>query len=410
MKVAVGGRWKAAWRHALWLCLVWVAGGVLPEQAQARQSGPADARPDYAGSAKWLCRPDLQESRCEVNLDATVIAPDGELTLERSRPIPDPEIDCFFVYPTVSNDPGWQSDFSPDAAEWDAIKLQFARFGEVCRQFAPLYRQGTLRRLRAPGGGPPPIGDQPPPGVGGYSDVLDAWNWYLANENHGRGVVLIGHSQGGAMVARLIAEEIDGEPVQERLVSALVLGAPVMVPPGQDVGGSFRTIPLCRARAQIGCVLTYATFRDRFPPPPDSRFGRARDGLRVACVNPASLAGGAGEPRSYFLTRGFLNGSGGTVQPEWVQPPRPIETPFVTTPGLIATECVQAGDFDYLALHVTADPADPRTDDLGGQIVRATGVDPSWGLHLIDIDHSMGSLIDIVREQAAAYVARRPDN
>ncbi len=30
----------------------------------------------------------------------------------------------------------------------------------------------------------------------GYNDVLAAWNYYLQNDNKGRGVVLIGHSQG----------------------------------------------------------------------------------------------------------------------------------------------------------------------------------------------------------------------
>jgi len=393
----------------LWFGIACLAGGFLGESVQARETDPDVSRPDYADSAMWLCRPDLARNRCEADLDATVVSASGELTLERFEAVSSPEIDCFFVYPTVSNDPGWQSDFDPDAAEWDVVKLQFARFGEVCRQFAPLYRQGTLRRLRAPGGGPSPVGDPPPAGVGGYADVLDAWNWYLANENHGRGVVLIGHSQGGAMITRLIAEAIEGHPARARLVSALVLGAPVMVPPGQDVGGSFKSIPLCRSRGQIGCVITYATFRDRFPPPEDSRFGRARDGLRVACVNPANLPGGVGEPRSYFLTRGFLNGSGGTEQPDWVHPAAPIETPFVTTPGLVSTQCVQAGDFDYLSLHVNADPADPRTDDLAGQIVRSSGVDYSWGLHLIDVDHAMGTLIDIVGEQAAAYAARREE-
>ena len=404
MKVRPGAR--AARRGVAWLYLFCVAGAIFPGRPLAQSADIAVGRPDYAEPEKWLCRPDIVQDRCDVNLDATVVSPDGELTVERFRPEPDPKIDCFFVYPTVSNDAGWQSDFVPDAAEWDDIRLQFARFGEVCRQFAPLYRQGTLRRLRAPGGGPQPIGEPPAAGVGGYSDVLDAWNWYLANENHGRGVVLIGHSQGGAMIARLIAEEIDGGPTQDRLVSALVLGAPVMVPPDRDVGGSFKAVPLCRSRDQTGCVITYATFRDRFPPPADARFGRARDGLRVACVNPASLAGGSGEPRSYFLTHGFLNGSGGTEQPDWVQPPRPIETTFVTTPGLVSTECTRAGDFDYLSMHVNADAGDPRTDDLGGQIVRATGVDPSWGLHLIDVDHSMGTLIDILRDQAAAHEAR----
>lgn len=207
------------------------------------------------------------------------------------------------------------------------------------------------------------------------------------------------------MLTRLIAEEIDGRPVQERLVSALIIGAPVTVPAGADVGGSFRSIPLCRSAGQTGCVVSYATYRDRTPPAADARFGRAREGLRIACVNPASLAGGPGRPRSYFLTRGFLNGSGGAEQPAWLKPPRDIATDFVTTPGLLTTECVRRGEFDYLELRVNADPADPRADDLAGHIVRATGPDYSWGLHLIDMDHAMGSLIDLVRAQSQAHQA-----
>jgi hypothetical protein len=367
---------------------------------------PTVAHADYADPALWLCRPDLKDNRCKVNLDATVIAPSGRMTLERYVPAKAPPIDCFFVYPTVSKDAGWQSDFVPDAMESDDVKLQFARFGQVCRQFAPMYRQGTLTALRRAAGGPAPVGERPPPGVGGYADVLDAWNWYMAHENNGRGVVLIGHSQGAAMIARLIAQEIDGKPVQKQLVSALILGAPVMVPPGKDVGGSFKSIPLCRADSQVGCVISYATFRDRVPPPPQSRFGRARDGLRAACTNPANLKGGPGVADSYFLTRGFLNGSGGDAQPDWVYPPRPISTPFVKVPGLISTECVSRGEFSYLALHVNADPKDPRTDELGGQIIRHTGVDTSWGLHLLDVDHAMGSLIRIVRRQGEAWLKR----
>jgi hypothetical protein len=376
--------------------------------ALAQAPDPTVPHPDYADPALWLCRPDLADNRCKVDLEATVIAPSGRMTLERYVPARDPKIDCFFVYPTVSNDPGWISDFSPDAAEWDDVKVQFARFGSVCRQFAPLYRQGTLRRLRYPGGGQKPVGDQPPPGLGGYSDVVEAWNWYLAHENKGRGVVLIGHSQGTVMLTRLIAEEIEGRPVQKQLVSALLMGGLVMVPPGKDVGGTFKSVPLCHAATQVGCVISYVTFRDRVPPPAASRFGKARDGLRAACVNPASLAGGKGEPESYFITQGFLNGSGGDIRPEWVRPMRPIGTFFVKTPGLISTECVERGDFDYLALHVNAVPSDPRTDELGGQIIRRTGVDTSWGLHLLDVDHSIGTLIRVVRGQGETYLVQAP--
>jgi hypothetical protein len=78
-----------------------------------------------------------------------------------------------------------------------------------------------------------------------------------------------------------------------------------VVPSGQDVGGSFKSVPLCRADTQTGCVISYATFRGRLPPPANTRFGRARDGLRVACVNPVNLAGGAGQAGVLFHHQGF---------------------------------------------------------------------------------------------------------
>jgi len=364
---------------------------------------PRIAHADYGNPALWLCRPDLAVNRCHVNLDATVIAADGSTRVEHHVPARNPPIDCFFVYPTVSKDPGWQSDFVPDHLEIDDIREQFARFGKVCRQFAPMYRQTTLTALRRNAGGPQPVGEKLPDGVGGLSDVKDAWNWYLAHENHGRGVVLVGHSQGAAMIARLLAQEVDGKPVQARLVSALIIGGPVYVPLGKDVGGSFKTIPLCRSRGQTGCVVSYSTFRDTFPPPANSLFGRARDGLRVACVNPAELDGKHGVADSYFLIKGFLNDAGGPNQPDWINPPRPIVTPFVKTPGLVSTHCVENAEFDYLALHVNTDPRGKRTNRLAGEIVRPFGVDYSWGLHILDVDHSIGNLISIVQAQSQAF-------
>ncbi len=385
-----------------------VPGGLAPVPATAQAAPDATvAHADYADPALWLCRPDLEKNWCRVDLDATVITPDGATRIEHYTPASDAPFDCFFVYPTVSRDPGWESDFVPDAMETDDIKEQFARFGKVCRQFAPMYRQHTLTALRRNAGGPQPAGERPPPGVGGYSDVRDAWNWYLAHENHGRGVVLIGHSQGAVMVERLLKEEIDGKPAQKRLISALVIGGLVQVPPGKDVGGSFRSIPLCRADDQVGCVIAYSTFRDSNPPPADSIFGRGRDGMRAACTNPADLSGGPGEPISYFLTKGFLNDAGGPTQPPWTRKPKAITTPFVKTPGLVTTQCVSNGETTYLSLHVNANPGGGRNDRLAGEVVRPSGIDYSWGLHILDIDHSIGTLIEIVARQAEAYDAAR---
>lgn len=361
---------------------------------------------DFANPSLWLCRPGLADDKCKINLDATVIGTDGKTKIEKYVAASDPKVDCFFVYPTVSNDKTWSSDWTVDNMEIDDVKLQFARFGSVCRQFAPVYRQTTLTALRIASGGPQPEGERLPQGVGGYNDVVDAWNWYMANENKGRGVILIGHSQGAGVISRLIAAEIEGKPAQKQFISAMILGSSVMVPPGKDTGGTFKAIPLCRAEDQTGCVINYVTFRDTLPPPATSRFGKANGANVAGCNNPANLASGKGTPDSYWLAKGFLNGSGGTVQPAWAKPEPAITTPFVKTPGLVSTQCVTKGEFSYLEMHVNADPADARTDELAGEIQRATGPDLNWGLHLIDVDHSMGDLVRIAAKQSAAYLAK----
>jgi hypothetical protein len=40
--------------------------------------------------------------------------------------------------------------------------------------------------------------------------------------------------------------------------------------------------------------------------------------------------------------------------------------PWVVYPNLVESECVSAGTYMYLSLVVHGDPADPRTDDIGG--------------------------------------------
>src|SRR5579864_7353756 len=92
----------------------------------------------------------------------------------------------------------------------------------------------------------------------GTEDVRDAWRYYLEHDNKGRGFVLIGHLQGSFVLAELIRQEIDGKPVQSRLVSAMLLGTTVAVPRGKDVGGSFEHIPLSHSAVATGCVITYA--------------------------------------------------------------------------------------------------------------------------------------------------------
>ena len=364
---------------------------------------PAVTSPnDYGDKANWLCWPGRDDA-CASDLTATVVRADGSTSTQPFKADPNAPIDCFYVYPTVSHDPGMISSMKVEPEETNVVIQQAARLRARCRLYAPMYRQFTLTALFWFMIHPPAPGAPPParPEVG-YDDVKDAWNYYLAHENHGRGVVLVGHSQGSGVLAQLIKAEIDGKPAQARLVSALLMGTVLSVPEGKDVGGDFRQVPLCHAATQLGCVIAYSSFRETaLPPPANSRFGRPRTpqpGMEAACVDPANLGGGWGPAKSYF-------GTGGDLAFQWLKG-KPITTPFVAVPGLITAACVHSGPFNVLAVRISADPASPRASDIPGDIVVGGVIQKDWGLHLIDANLFMGNLVDIVGEEGKAWSRR----
>ena len=367
---------------------------LVPGVASAQAGAAPPATPvDYSSGDSWLCRPGRQDA-CAIDLTATVVLADGSTTRESWSADPAAPIDCFYVYPTISTDPAPNSDMTPNEPELRVIAQQFARFASVCRPYAPMYRQVTLAglRTRLAGDGATGLGT----GVE-YDDVRDAFRHYLANDNGGRGFVLVSHSQGTWILTRLVQEEIEGQPVQDRLVSALLIGAAVTVASGQDVGGSFTRIPLCRSATQTGCVIAYSAFRSTAPPPENTRFGRAQtSGQGGACVNPAALGGGSAELHAYLSTAGTTI-VGARRAGEWVAGGAAIETPFVSVPGLLTARCAANEHATYLEVTVHGNPSDPRVDDIVGDLT------PDWGLHLVDMNIAMGNLVDIVRQQSAAY-------
>jgi hypothetical protein len=384
--------------------------GLLCGGVAAAQTPAKTASNDYADPATWLCRPDIAHDACDVDLTTTVVDADGSTRIETHKADPKAPIDCFYVYPTVSLDPGVLSTMKAEPAELNVVKQQFARLGESCRLYAPLYRQFTLTALAAAMSGHPLPGSAGPRPVTPYDDVHDAWAWYLAHENHGRGVVLVGHSQGSGILTVLIKTQIDGKPDQGRLVSAILMGTNLLVPEGADVGGDLKSIPLCHATGQVGCAIAYASFRETSPPPTDSLFGRPRTpapGMVAACVNPANLGGGTGGLKAYFPAVSSSIAPGAAPAIEWVKD-KTIATPFVAVPGLLTAACVSTPEFSYLAVHVNADEAGPRTHVIAGDVIVGGQIQRNWGLHLIDANLAMGNLVDIVHAQGQAWVAHRP--
>ena len=112
-----------------------LAAAALAAAAPVQAQGPI-AAPDYAKPASWLCLPGRGDV-CSTPLPTTALNPNGYGSVGRSPVAKDPPVDCFYVYPTVSNDPGMNSDLVADRQERLATETQFARFASVCRPFAP---------------------------------------------------------------------------------------------------------------------------------------------------------------------------------------------------------------------------------------------------------------------------------
>jgi pimeloyl-ACP methyl ester carboxylesterase len=364
-------------------------------EASAQTTG-ASHSPDYSNPQVWLCRPD-RPAACDVDLATTVIGQDGRITVEQAPLDPKAPVDCFYVYPTISTDTTIFSDLVPDDAERNVVRLQFARFGTQCRLFAPMYRQLTLAAL----GRAHSAGIESPDFLGvGYQDVRAAWRYYLAHDNGGRGVVLIGHSQGTVVLTELIRREIEGTPVESRIVSALLIGGPggILVRRGKDLGGTFAHMPICRIAMQTGCVVAYSSFRASAPPTATTRFGLSSDSTLVAaCTNPAALDGGEAALNGYFDAKGGTALPMGPTEP-WTVGGQPIETPMVRVVGLLKGRCATNAFASYLEVSVQRGPGSPASRDIQGDLAEGLG------LHLVDMEVAMGNLIDLVGKQTRNYL------
>lgn len=365
----------------------------------AAQAAAATPAPDYRTSANWLCLPGRQDV-CSTPLPTTALSPNGYGSNGRSTVASNPQLDCFYVYPTVSRDRGLNSDLTVNE-ERGATESQFARFASACRPFAPIYRQMTTTAIAAVAAGT----DIRPAFATAYGDVRDAFRNYLATRNGGRPFVLVGHSQGSWMLQELIKGEIEGKPVARQMRLAIIPGFNVLVPQGRLTGGTFKSTPLCSRPGETGCVVSYVSYRTANPPPPGATFGYApAPGMTVGCVNPARPGSREWQSLdSYWFTRSTVPVPGGPIQWSSEGPP---PTPYVRTDGLVSARCVNDGQRGYLEVRVNADPRDRRTDRIGGEVGLPTPFRPvflpGWGMHLADMNAPQGDLVQLVAEVGRA--------
>lgn len=347
----------------------------------------------------WLCKPGLKSNPCGGSLSASVVGKSGKVLRIEHTSVPSKHaIDCFYVYPTVSSQQTTNADLRIDPEQIAIARYQASRFSQDCTIYAPVYRQLTIAGIFDPSR------ITAEARATAYAGVRDAWREYLHKYNKGRGVVLLGHSQGSFNLRQLITTEIDDRPSVRRLiVSALLLGGNVVVRKGKDIGGDFKHMPACRAATQTGCVIAYSMFNA--VPPEDARFGRVNSGFggvsgadaakkfEVMCTNPASLDGGKGRLRPYDYTTPFP-GTIGIAVNAFIGPLPEVPTPWLVPYGRYTSECSGAGGANFLFVKASNGARD-----------FVPSPDPGWGWHLGDVNLAAGNLTAIVAKQAAVYAA-----
>jgi hypothetical protein len=226
-----------------------------------------------------------------------------------------------------------------------------------------------------------------------FSDVEAAFTTYLAKYNHGRPIVLVGHSQGADMVSRLVRRFFDNDAtLRARLLVAMPIGGNVDAPVGQTVGGTFANVPQCTSSTQTACVVSYRTYAAG----EHANAGPAAPGPGNAtlCVNPADLDGNSLHPLSgaYLPSndriRPFMHGVDG------------VTTPWVLLRNFYVGRCVEAeGGFRYFEVAIAPAKGDARVSPMDFDLVPARKI---LGLHIVDLQLAQGDLLDLVAKRVAA--------
>ena len=404
----IGARRRAVAGAVLVIAAGLIAGGC---SGSSSSSSSSSSSPSTLAGPVWVCQPGQAADPCASNLAATAVTAGGTL-----QPATWPQsalaskFDCFYVHPTDSLAGTANTGLAVTKLDIYVADEQAAPLSQVCDVWAPSYRSQTWPSVQKGLAGDEAV--MASTFTVAYDSVLPAWQWFLAHSD-GKPIILVGDSQGSAVLIHLISAQLDHEPaVLRRLLVAILVGGNLQVPAGKTVGATFTAVPLCTASTQMGCAIAFSSYPSQ--PPSDSVFGRpgqgtslqsgqtATTGQQVACVNPAALTGGPADLDPYLLTATqttrFPIDSGRLTEP--------VSTPWVTYPGLYTASCQHGGGATWLQVTSLAGTSRTRpvvNDDQEGNL---GGTGPAWGYHGYEYWLALGNLLQDIAGQEAAWQSR----
>ncbi|WP_310378950.1 DUF3089 domain-containing protein [Flavobacterium sp.] len=167
-------------------------------------------------------------------------------------------IDVFYVYPTLitsKSDTRWNVSIEDSLQRKKvlntAVHFQASAWANTGNLYVPYYRQAHIRSYADfENGGENAL-------LNAYSDVKASFEYYLKHYNQGKGIVLVGHSQGSTHLSKILNDFFDGKPLQKQLVAAYI--------PGIGFNkNQFGTIKFMDKPDQIGGFVTWNTFKKKF--------------------------------------------------------------------------------------------------------------------------------------------------
>ena len=182
---------------------------ITPNYVFGEQASPS--APDYSLEESWAALPKIN-SKAELT-------PSSLENINVTK-----EINCFFVHPTGFFLKDWNFDLNRETATFQRTELMLATqasaFNGICQIYAPQYRQATFAAIST---------NQNESSINSlelaYSDVKNAFEYFLFEINKNKPFILASHSQGSLHSQRLLVEY--APYLKKNMIAAYLIGYPL---------------------------------------------------------------------------------------------------------------------------------------------------------------------------------------
>jgi Protein of unknown function (DUF3089) len=205
--------------------------------------------PDYSSLDYWAAHPWKWD-------------PSDSVPAPLRNEIRDSSVDVFFLHPTTYTKKmkmrGPNAEIDNDLinakTDYSTILYQASVFNQQSRVFAPRYRQAHIKEFF--------IKDEETKTKAfelAYTDVKEAFKYYLQHWNNGRPIIIASHSQGSLLAERLLKDFFQDKPLMNKLVVAYIIGWPI---PKEY----FSSLKMCSDSLSTGCICSWRTLQKGYIP------------------------------------------------------------------------------------------------------------------------------------------------